>query len=550
MLNCNNDFISLYEELSALNESKADIDNFINKFGENTYELFKKSTQRLKNKGISTDLNYHIKHTDKKDLDAMLINLQNRAITKDGSLTELAGDYEYLGEGKGYKVYKINDVVASMNLGAGTGWCISGRYEHYGEKNYKPTRKEAEKHWNSYTRRGIKFYFFIGNDDKLALALYPQTFIVDKIIGNTFVNKTNCEIYNEQDDLDYDSFLSLPVDLIDATIIFEVIQAENHLYIKDNVLVKCDDWIENAVIPYGITKIADYAFSSCDDRLKTVTIPDSVTSIGEWAFSNCTNLTNVTIGKGVTSIGDYAFFKCDELTSVTIPNGSIGSSAFKDCSSLTSVIIGDGVTSIGDGAFSRCSVLTSVTIGNGVMSIGKDAFSSCYNLTNITIPNSVTSIGKSAFRDCRSLASIMIGSGVTSIGKEAFYDCRSLTSIIIPNSVTIIGNFAFCNCMSLASITIGHRVTSIGDYTFDWCSSLTSVTIPDSVTSIGDNAFWYCKSLTSITIPSSVTNIGYNAFGECDSLARVNYKGTEEQWNKIQIGDDNSCLTKAKRNYL
>lgn len=274
------DFISLYEELSMLNEAKADIDSFINKFGEDTYELFKKSTQRLKNKGISTDLTYHIKHTDKKDLDAILLNLQNRAITKDGSLTELAGDYEYLGEGKGYKVYKINDVVASMNLGAGTGWCISGRYEHYGEKNYKPTRKEAEKHWNSYTRRGIKFYFFIGNDDKLALALYPKTFIVDKIVGNTFVNKTNCEIYNEQDDLDYDSFSSLPIDLIDAKIIFKEIQAENGLYIKDNVLVKCDNWIKNAVIPDGITKIADYAFES-GDRLKTVTIPSSVTSIGE-----------------------------------------------------------------------------------------------------------------------------------------------------------------------------------------------------------------------------------------------------------------------------
>ena len=274
------DFISLYEELSILNEAKADVDSFINKFGEDTYELFKKSNQRLKNKGISTDLTYHIKHTDKKDLDAILINLQNRAITKDGSLTELAGDYEYLGEGKGYKVYKINDVIASINLGAGTGWCISGRYEHYGEKNYKPTREEAEKHWNSYASRGIKFYFFIGKYDKLALALYPETFILDKIIGSTFVNKTNCEIYNEQDDLDYDSFSSLPIDLIGKAIIFEVIQAENGLYIKDNVLVKCDDWIKNAVIPDGITKIADYAFES-DDRLKTVTIPSSVTSIGE-----------------------------------------------------------------------------------------------------------------------------------------------------------------------------------------------------------------------------------------------------------------------------
>ena len=402
------DFISLYEELSILNEAKADIDNFINKFGEDTYELFKKSTQRLKNKGISTDLTYHVKHTDKKDLETTLLNLQNRAITKNGSLTELAGDYEYLGEDKGYKVYKINDVVASINLGAGTGWCISGRYEHYGEKNYKPTRKEAEKHWNYYTSRGIKFYFFIGNDDKLALALYPQTFIVDKIVGNTFVNETNCEIYNEQDELDYGLFQSLPVDLIGNTIIFEAIQAENGLYIKDNVLVKCDNWIKNAVIPDGITKIADYAFSSCDDRLKTVTIPDSVTSIGKFAFFNCTDLTNVIIGKGVKSIGSNAFSGCSGLMSVTIPDSvkSIGSNAFTYCIGLRSVTIPDSVKSIGDYSFSGCKKLTSITIPNSVTSIGGDAFSYCSSLTSVIIPSSVTNIGSSAFEECNSLAHV------------------------------------------------------------------------------------------------------------------------------------------------
>ena len=115
------EFMNIYEELSILNEAKVDIERFINKFGEDTYDLFKKSTQRLKNKGISTDILYHVKHTDKKDLDAILYNLQNRTITKAGSLTELAGDYEYLGEDKGYKVYKINDVIASINFGAGTG---------------------------------------------------------------------------------------------------------------------------------------------------------------------------------------------------------------------------------------------------------------------------------------------------------------------------------------------------------------------------------------------------------------------------------------------
>ena len=403
------DFMSLYEELSVLNESKEDVSKFIQKFGEDTYELFKKSNQRLKNKGVSTDLTYHVKHTDKKDLDAILLNLQNRAITKDDNVAELAGYYEYLGEGKGYKVYKINDVVASINFGAGTGWCISGRYGHYGEKNYKPTKAEAEKHWNDYTKQGVQFYFFIGNKNKVALVLYPYTFTPDTTTSNIFINKTNCEIYNEQDKLDYDLFSSLPVDLIDMTVIFETIQTENGLYIEDNVLIKCDNKVENVVIPDGITQIDDYAFELCT-QLKTVMIPGSVTSIGDDAFYGCYRLTSITLPNSVTYIGDRAFSGCDSLTSITIPS--------------------------------------SVTI------IGERTFSYCDKLTSITIPNSVTIIGSAAFRECGSLASITIGSGVTSIGEEAFYNCGSLTSITIGSGVMSIGDSAFDGCINLKNISV------------------------------------------------------------------------------------------------
>ena len=380
------DFMSLYEELSVLNEAKADVDSFINKFGEDTYELFKKSNQRLKNKGISTDLTYHVKHTNKKDLDAILLNLQNHAITKNGSLTELAGDYEYLGEDKGYKVYKINDVIASINFGSGTGWCISGRYGHYGEKNYTPTREEAEKHWNDYTKQGIKFYFFIGNKNKVALALYPYTFTPDTATSNIFINKTNCEIYNEQDKLDYDLFSSLPVDLIDMTVIFEEIQTENGLYIEDNVLIKCDNKVENVVIPDGITQIDDYAFELCT-QLKTVMIPGSVTSIGDDAFYGCYRLTSITLPNSVTYIGDYAFSGCNSLTSITLPNS---------------------VTSIGERMFAYCNSLTSITIPNSVTNIGSAAFRDCRSLTSIAIPSSVTSIASNAFEYCPRLKNISV----------------------------------------------------------------------------------------------------------------------------------------------
>ena len=36
----------------------------------------------------------------------------------------------------------------------------------------------------------------------------------------------------------------------------------------------------------------------------------------------------------------------------------------------------------------------------------------------------------------------------------------------------------------------------------------------------------------------------------CDSHKEVNYRGTVEQWMKMEIGSYNGYLTNAKRNYI
>lgn len=124
-----------------------------------------------------------------------------------------------------------------------------------------------------------------------------------------------------------------------------------------------------------------------------------------------------------------------------------------------------------------------------------------------------------------------------------------MTSFTIPNSVNSIGEWTFFSCLSLTSITIPDSVTSIGAHAFSGCRSLTNISIPNSVTSIGQYAFDECTGLARITIPNSVTSIGKSAFRDCTSLTDVYYTGSQEEWQKITIGSDNSPFTRATIHY-
>ena len=291
-------------------------------------------------------------------------------------------------------------------------------------------------------------------------------------------------------------------------------------------------------------------------NLENFEIDSGCKYIGDSAFSGCSGLTNVTIDNSVTSIGDFAFYNCSGLTSVTIPNSvtSIGDGTFYNCSGLTSITIPDSVTSIGKSAFEGCSKLV-YNVKENLKYLGNSENLYLYladttntSITEAKIDENCRFIGSYVFYNCSRLTSVTIPDGVTSIGSSAFAYCSGLTSVTIPNSVTYIGAEVFYGCSGLTNITIPDSVTSIGDSAFYGCSGLTSVVIPNSVTSIGYQAFRGCNGLTSITIPNSVTSIGWGAFSGCTWLDKIYYQGTAEDWNKIDIYN-NEELTSATRYY-
>lgn len=348
-------------------------------------------------------------------------------------------------------------------------------------------------------------------------------------------------------------------------------------------------------ISAGLTGIGSYAFSECTS-LKNVYIPDGVTSIGNSAFSGCSSLVSVTIPTSVTNFGDDAFEKCESLatvrysgtlaqwcaqicdynlmfyaksvilagendldlkvvTTLTIPENvtSIENTAFSWCTKLEKVIIPKSVTNIRTGAFYECENIATVQYngtlaqwcildGNGgltsyaehvIMSDGTDL-----NSDNLVIPDGVKSIGSGVFYGFKGFKSVTIPTSVTSIEGVAFSGCTELTSVNIPNSVKSIGLGAFSRCKSLTSVNIPGSVTNIEMMAFYECNNLTSLTISEGVKGIEESAFSMCSNLTSVDIPASVTKIGRYAFSGCNKLNSVEYKGTKEQWNRIEKGDE------------
>lgn len=363
-----------------------------------------------------------------------------------------------------------------------------------------------------------------------------------------------------------------------------------------DAFIACNNLV-NVIIPEEVTSIGESAFQNCSS-LTEITIPDKVVSIEDQTFYNCSNLLEVIVSGNLEFIGSGAFRNCGNLEEITIPGNEvfIGSDAFSECSSLVQAVFPNGVVSVAACAFEKCSNLEKIIAAEGIISIEDKAFYCCRSLKEITIAEGTTSIGSYAFYYCDSLTEIIIPESVASIEYNAFDHCSSLTEIVIPEKVTVIHDYTFWYCTSLKKITIPEsieligvaafygcfnleeiiipqNVTSVGEYAFTGCSSITGISIPegitvirkatfsgcqnlkeivipDGVTSIGQYAFDSCGNLKEIVIPNSVTVIDYMAFGSCSSLTDVYYKGSEDEWNNIDINKNfNTWLLNATIHY-
>lgn len=117
------------------------------------------------------------------------------------------------------------------------------------------------------------------------------------------------------------------------------------------------------------------------------------------------------------------------------------------------------------------------------------------------------------------------------------------TTIIIPSNIESIGRESFSRCNNLKKLIID-GCTRINNEAITRCDDLEEVIIREGTEIIEWENFYYCPKLTKVTLPSSLKVIGEEIFANSNKLfgTSINFNGTMEQWEKINIVNPNGAL--------
>ena len=151
----------------------------------------------------------------------------------------------------------------------------------------------------------------------------------------------------------------------------------------------------------------------------------------------------------------------------------------------------------------------------------------------------VTGIGES--RDvCVTIPAFSpAGERVTAIAPRAFYGCTFLTAVQIPASVQSIGEGAFSACPGLVYI-------SVSEANLYYCD-LEGVLYSADLYTL--HLYPPMRAGNHTTIHTATGEILSMAFYNCAYLSHVDYEGSAEDWERIDIGSKNHSLTAASKSF-
>ena len=215
-----------------------------------------------------------------------------------------------------------------------------------------------------------------------------------------------------------------------------------------------------------------------------------VKEIAAEAFKNNKTLKKVVIPEGITKVGDHAFSNCSvEEAEINTANAELGIYLFER-SGIKKLTLHNDIKIIPAGIFYQCGGIKEFTIGENIEEIHNNAFAYTA-IEKLTIPGNVKIVGYRAFYYCEELKELTICEGVTQIISQAFFGCFRYVDpecIVLPDSLTVLDREAFRSCGYITELVIGDGLEEISARAFYGCD-IDKVVIGKKVNKIGEDAF-------------------------------------------------------------
>lgn len=351
----------------------------------------------------------------------------------------------------------------------------------------------------------------------------------------------------------------------------ELEMPDSVLTVDESAFLGCGN-LQSVRLSRELTSIGQYAFCRCF-KLKQIEIPRKVTKLEQGVFSDCTSLVTIVLRGHIEEIDLSAFGECSSLERVEIPPNNphfcvtddvaydtskakaliclspvkeyvsppfltaIGARAFAYRGSLRSVIVGDSVKKIESMAFCRCVNLAEVKIPQGCI-VGNSAFMGCSCLTEISLKGNT--VDAYAFSECTSLRSVKLSSDTT-LGYGAFSKCGNISfneycgGLYLGDDDNPYSHLIGVSDRNAQSIKIHDKTVCVNHTAFRNCKNVRELYFPDGVRTIGQMTFYKMPRLEVLSLPLSVTQIGAGAFNAVNDKLVVEYRGTRQQWQTVEI---------------
>lgn len=269
--------------------------------------------------------------------------------------------------------------------------------------------------------------------------------------------------------------------------------------------------------------------------------------IGAHAFHNVKYFTKLELPSTLKLIEEYAFYNTS-FNELILPDSleKIENDAFS-FSKLTNIKLGNSLNYIGERAFAYSS-LEGIDLSMTKLEIIEDEAFAYSSLQGIKFNNLIKEIRERAFINTQ-FTDLILPDSVLLIGNDCFSDLLKLKRLYLGKNLKVLGNKAFYNSLNLeyieiASTSLDNLKTGNNIFTNAGKENGMKVYFLDGVVNIPSYLFFSTSNIDElcnikvVSIPNTIKSIGQGAFYELD-IERVNYRGSKEEYSKINIAEDN-----------